>query len=103
MKFTHDQIHEIYNCITGVDTQFIQAMAKAAIATAVDIQKDMFVDAELTDPVPGNEDLRGQATGFVEDMVMEFRTALLKEIKEVKFDAHVRSHRVLRTKLEFLD
>lgn len=101
MTFTKEQLYEIYNAMTGTDTKFIQGLAKAAIATALDVQTDMFLDADPSCRNPNNDDIRRQAHGFAEDMLTEFRAVLLKEIEQVKFEAHIRSVRVMKSKLEF--
>ena len=103
MTFTDQQLYHIYNCIVSADTAFIKGLAKAAIHTALDIQTDMFLEYEDGDPVPGNNDIRGQAAGVAGDTVEHFGQQLVKEIKEVKFNANIKTHRVMKTDLQFTD
>lgn len=103
MTFTKEQMYEIFNAITGTDTKFIQGLAKAAITTALEIQTDMFLDADPTCRAPNEGDIRRQAYGFTVVRANGFRAALLKEINDVAFNAHIRTVRVMKSKLEFND
>lgn len=103
MTFTDQQLYHIYNCIVSADDAFIKGLAKAAIRTAIDIQTDMFLEYDDTDPVPDNNDIREQAHSFADVTVEHFGEQLVKAIKEVKFDANIKHHRVMKTDLQFVD
>ena len=100
MTLTSQQQYEIYGSITGTDYKFIKQMAIAAIRSAVDVQTDMFLDSEVL-VSPDDNDMRQFAYNFTADMLTEFRTLLLEEIKKVNFSANAEVVHSLKTNLEF--
>lgn len=103
MTFTDQQLYHIYNCITAVDHDFMKRLARVAVETALDIQTDMFLEADPDSPAPDDNDIRTQAHNFAGDTLGEFKEKLLAEIKAVQFNANIKLHRSLKTNLKFID
>lgn len=102
MKFDNNQLYHIYGYLTGSDQEFVKEIAKTAIESATELQRDMTADIPDS-PMFDNNDIRTRALQFTKDQVQEFLEMLLEEIKQVKFDAHIRVERKITTDLKFPD
>lgn len=101
MVYSADMMYDIYNKITGCDEEFIKNLACAAIATALEIQTDMYRDREDDAPTPDDNDIRCSALGFVDDMVSEFQDNLLTAIKALNFTANIEKVQAIKSNLVF--
>jgi hypothetical protein len=101
MKFSNDALYDIYNMITGSDAEFIKGLARAAIATAIDVQTDMFRDSEPGTQAPTDTNIRDFAHDFGADMLNEFKESLLQAIKDVKFTGNVKVVQSVESELVF--
>lgn len=86
-NLTEEQAAQIYSAITSSDTVFLQAMARAAIQSSLDVAIDMYDEMPVEDrPVLDREHVHEMAAGYAGDMLAEFSEQLIKAISETKFE-----------------
>lgn len=101
MKYSNDALYDIYNNITGVDKEFVKGLARAAIATAIDVQTDMFRDSEPGTQAPTDANIRDHAVDFAADMLNDFKAELIIAIQETKFAGNIKVVQSVETNLVF--
>lgn len=87
ITMTQEAADQIYQCLISQDATFVKLMARAAVSSCAETKATMWSEQEEGDrAVFDANDIRAFAYSFTEDMIADFRGALLNKIKEVKVD-----------------
>lgn len=82
-----EQLRAIYDAIIERDNVFVVEMAKCALSDGTDICKDMHGDPScgLISAVPGDSDIRNQASNLVEDAFGDLHRHVVSSVASLEF------------------